>query len=139
MVRYDLKTMAIASGFQAFHITGAHRLLRRLTGAIGAVLMMHHVRPEPPPAFAPNQALVITPTFLANAIRIIRNEGFEIIDLDQALRRVATSTDSSRFVVLTFDDGYRDFSDHALPVLRRLSAPFTIYVTPGFIERRLRP
>ncbi len=45
---------------------------------------------------------------------------------------------SAPFAVLTFDDGYRDQMVHAVPVLARHQAPFTLYVTPGFAERRAR-
>ena len=39
------------------------------------------------------------------------------------------------FVALTFDDGYRDTVDFALPVLERHQAPFAVYVATGFAER----
>jgi len=39
-------------------------------------------------------------------------------------------------LVLTFDDGYRNNLTHALPVLRRFSAPMTVFVPTGKIERR---
>ena len=37
--------------------------------------------------------------------------------------------------VITFDDAYQDFSTHALPLLRDLNLPATLYVPTGFIER----
>ncbi len=38
------------------------------------------------------------------------------------------------FAALTFDDGYRDNVEHALPILRRHGTPFTVYVTSGFAD-----
>lgn len=35
-------------------------------------------------------------------------------------------------VLLTFDDAYQDFADHAWPVLRRLNAPVTLFVPTSF-------
>lgn len=36
--------------------------------------------------------------------------------------------------VVTFDDAYRSFLDHALPVLQRLGVPAVVYVPSGLIE-----
>ena len=37
-------------------------------------------------------------------------------------------------VVVTFDDGTADFLDHALPVLRDLAIPATLYVATAFVD-----
>jgi peptidoglycan/xylan/chitin deacetylase (PgdA/CDA1 family) len=37
-------------------------------------------------------------------------------------------------IAVTFDDGFRDNLDVASPILARLGIPFTVFVTPGFIE-----
>jgi peptidoglycan/xylan/chitin deacetylase (PgdA/CDA1 family) len=39
-------------------------------------------------------------------------------------------------IVVTFDDGTADFSDHALPVLERHGVPATLFVATDFVERR---
>jgi peptidoglycan/xylan/chitin deacetylase (PgdA/CDA1 family) len=36
-------------------------------------------------------------------------------------------------IVLTFDDGYRDFYDHVLPVLVRHGVPALLYLATGFV------
>jgi peptidoglycan/xylan/chitin deacetylase (PgdA/CDA1 family) len=41
---------------------------------------------------------------------------------------------SRRFACITFDDGYRDNRDHALPVMREFDAPLTVYVASDFAE-----
>jgi peptidoglycan/xylan/chitin deacetylase (PgdA/CDA1 family) len=51
-----------------------------------------------------------------------------VLSLDEALRQ-----GSSGGVVLTFDDGYRDFHRHVLPVLDRLRIPAVLYLASGFV------
>ena len=43
------------------------------------------------------------------------------------------STPDEAAVALTFDDGYRDVLEHALPVLREHGFPSTVFVVPGAI------
>ena len=103
----------------------------------GAILMFHHVRPWVERGFAPNRLLEITPEFLEAILVHLRRNSIDIVTLDEAMVRLAAPTDR-RFVVLTFDDGYRDNRDFALPILTRHSAPFTLYTVPGFANRSAR-
>lgn len=122
-----------------FGATGAHRLAAPLTQGVGAILMFHRVRPGSGDAFAPNAGLEITPPFLDGVLHHVRARGYEILPLDAALARLRSGRSPPQpFVVLTFDDGYRDLVDHALPLLARHRAPFTAYLTPGFADRTAR-
>jgi peptidoglycan/xylan/chitin deacetylase (PgdA/CDA1 family) len=131
-----LKDRIIGAGFAAFRVTGLHRLAGAATRGQGAVLMFHNVRPwrPPTPGFTPNRLLEITPEFLDETLVLIKRMGFDIVTLDEALRRLAEG-DARPFVALTFDDGYRDNVDFALPVLERHRAPFAVYVATGFADR----
>ena len=59
----------------------------------------------------------------------LAQSGVPVVALDQVL-----SVRGS--VALTFDDGYRNFADVALPVLERLQFPATLFVVSGFCGRR---
>jgi peptidoglycan/xylan/chitin deacetylase (PgdA/CDA1 family) len=131
-----LKDRVIGAGFAAFRLTGMHRLAGAATRGRGAVLMFHNVRPwrPPTPGFTPNRLLEITPEFLDETLVLIKRMGFDIVTLDEALRRLAEGG-ARPFVALTFDDGYRDTVDFALPVLERHQAPFAVYIATGFADR----
>jgi peptidoglycan/xylan/chitin deacetylase (PgdA/CDA1 family) len=131
------KQQTIAAGFAVFRATGLHRLLAPLTRGQGAVLMLHHVRPWAAEAFAPNRLLEIEPAFLDASLSRIKALGFEVVSMDAALERLLTPG-ARPFVTLTFDDGYRDNVTHALPILERHGAPFTLFVTTGFADRSAR-
>ena len=56
--------------------------------------------------------------------------------LTEAARRLREG--GPPFAALTFDDGYRDTRDVALPILERHGAPATVFLAPGLIERSAR-
>jgi len=58
---------------------------------------------------------------------------YELVDLET----VATTSDSSRKrVAITFDDGFRNVYENALPVLDEFDAPATLFVCPAFLDGR---
>ena len=59
----------------------------------------------------------------------LAQSGVPVVALDQVL-----SVRGS--VALTFDDGYRNFADVALPMLEKLKFPATLFVVSGFCGRR---
>jgi peptidoglycan/xylan/chitin deacetylase (PgdA/CDA1 family) len=105
-------------------------------GGLGAIFTLHRVRPARDDAFQPNRLLEVTPHFLAATIAKVRARGLDIVDLDEARRRLVTPGRHRRFVVFTLDDGYRDNLDFALPIFRAANAPFTIYVPSAFPSGR---
>ena len=54
--------------------------------------------------------------------------------MDEVHQRLIERKFSRRFACFTFDDGYRDNRDFALPVMREFDAPFTVYVASDFAE-----
>lgn len=111
---------------------GVHRLARR--GVSGAILMLHRVRQESDRRWLADPGLWVTDRHLATLIRALKRQGYAIVPLDQALDRLA-QPDGRPFVCLTFDDGYGDFHDIALPVLAAEQVPAALYVTSGFVDR----
>jgi peptidoglycan/xylan/chitin deacetylase (PgdA/CDA1 family) len=132
-----LKQGLIGAGFAAFKASGLHRLAARVTRGQGAILMFHHVRPATAREFNPNGLLEITPEFFDAVLTRVKALGFEIVSLDEAVSRLGRSGDKP-FVALTFDDGYRDNAEFALPILQKHDAPFTLFVTTGFDDRSAR-
>lgn len=124
------KHRVIASGFAAIAATRADRWLAPLARGLGAIMMFHHVRPARGEGFAPNALLEVTPGHLDRTLALVRRLGLDIVPLDAVPGRLARR--EGGFVALTFDDGYRDNRDHALPVLERYGAPWTLFVTTGF-------
>ena len=134
-----LKHRIISLGFSALAVTRADEWLSPLARGRGAILMFHHVRPARDDPFQPNALLEVTPGHLDRLLGLVRDLGFAIVPLDEVPDRLADRRgDAGRFVALTFDDGYRDNRDHALPILKRHAAPWTMFVTSDYASGRGR-
>lgn len=130
----SLKHDVFRAAFRVISATGAHRMAGPRLRGKGAILMLHNVRPWQEREFAPNRLLEITPDFLDGVLDRCRAAGFDLIGMDAVRGRLA-DPHASPFVAVTFDDGYVDTLDVALPVLRKHGAPATVYVTPGYADR----
>lgn len=81
------------------------------------ILMYHSVAPDGPSGFARYR---VSPAALEAQLRYLRDAGFRSVTLDEWRRaKEAWTPLDGRAVMLTFDDGYRDFADHAWPLLKR--------------------
>lgn len=130
----QLRNNVIRAGLDALYFTGAHHVLRPILAGVGTIFMLHHVRPARDDMFQPNRHLEITPDFLREVLAHVRALGVDIVSMDEAHRRMRERDFARRFACFTFDDGYRDNRDHALPVMRDRNAPFTVYVASDFAE-----
>ena len=58
---------------------------------------------------------------------------YHVIDMQSALEAIVSGAPlPRRAVLITFDDGYPDFLEHAWPVLRELRLPATLFVPTAF-------
>lgn len=129
------KRQFFSAGFWVLRHTWLSRALAPLTQGCGVIFTLHNVRPQPQIPFQPNGHLAITPEFLGQVVDLLRQRGYRIVSLTEAVDRLTLGYGDERFAVLTFDDGYRDNLDHAYPVLKALDAPFTLFITSGLIDR----
>lgn len=122
----------IRAGLEALYFSGAHMWLRPVFSGLGAIFTLHHVRPAHAARFQPNRHLEVAPEFLREMLTHLRANDIEIIALDELHHRLLQRNFSRRFACFTFDDGYRNNRDFALPIMREFDAPFTVFVTGDF-------
>jgi peptidoglycan/xylan/chitin deacetylase (PgdA/CDA1 family) len=130
----QLRNHVIRAGLGALYFTGAHFLLRPIFAGVGAIFMLHHVRPRRDAAFQPNHHLEVAPEFLRAMLSHLRSRDIDIVTMDEVHQRLVERNFSRRFACFTLDDGYRDNRDFALPVMREFDAPLTVYVASDFAE-----
>ncbi|MEU2559716.1 polysaccharide deacetylase family protein [Streptomyces longispororuber] len=77
--------------------------------------------------------ITVSPDRLDSQLARLRRRGLRGVSVAELLR----ARDEGRahgLVGLTFDDGYQDFVDHALPLLRRHDCTATLFVLPGRLD-----
>lgn len=129
-----IKYSSVRLALRMMHGAGFHKIGGGWSRGLGVILTMHHVRPATNEAFAPSGILEITPEFLDEVIVYLKNEGYDIIPMSDVPERIRGADGQNPFAALTFDDGYRDNAQYALPILRKHNVPCTVYVARGFVE-----
>lgn len=114
------------------YFSGVPWLRGRRAGGAGVVLRFDRVRPRRSDRFQPLKAEEITPKFLDRTIRALKRWNYDIVPLDEVMRRAVTLTQPRRFVCLTFDGAYKDLIASAYPVLANHGVPFAVYVPTAF-------
>jgi peptidoglycan/xylan/chitin deacetylase (PgdA/CDA1 family) len=94
-----------------------------------SILIFHRVLPAPDPLF-PGEQHGERFDRLCTWVR----RWFNVVALDEACRRLAEHSLPARALAITFDDGYADNHDVAVPILRRHGLPATVFVATGFLD-----
>ena len=94
-----------------------------------SVLIFHRVLPEPDPLF-PDEMHARRFDELCGWLK----SWFTVLPLDQAVARVSTGTLPARAACITFDDGYADNHDVAMPILQRHGLTATFFIATGFLD-----
>jgi peptidoglycan/xylan/chitin deacetylase (PgdA/CDA1 family) len=80
--------------------------------------------------------LYLPPAALRARFEMIRDNGYRVLPLREAVDRLRSGTLPPRSIALTFDDGMRDFLDVGLPLLKEFGFPATVYVTTYYAEKQ---
>ena len=94
------------------------------------VILHYHRVPEVPDPLNPD--LLDRPLFAMHMQALA--EVFNVLPLSDALAQLRDGTLPPRAVVITFDDGYADNFQVALPVLQHYRLPAAFFVAAGFLD-----
>ncbi len=123
--------MAIAAYRNAMREAGSWASLRREFGMRLPVLLYHHVGPKGTRA---HPELTVSPQRFERQVRWLAMRGYTGITAADWLRWVRQGKPlPPKPILLTFDDGYADLGEHALPVLRRYGFSAVVYIITGKI------
>lgn len=91
------------------------------------IFFYHRVADEPDP-------LATSPRRFADQMALLAAEGYRVVDVLEAVGLLASGGEIGRVAGLSFDDGYRDVAQHAVPVLERHGFRATVFVATGVVD-----
>lgn len=94
------------------------------------ILLYHRVADDPDP-------LAVSPRRFREQMDHLASAGYRVVGLTEALELLDPAVPAPRTLALTFDDGFADLRDEALPVLAQHGFRATVYVTTGVADGRL--
>jgi peptidoglycan/xylan/chitin deacetylase (PgdA/CDA1 family) len=115
--------------------TPRFQFVRTYYAGLGSCLLYHRItRGERSSAeFSPYRGLTVSAERFTAQMRYL-SDNFRCLALPEFVARLRRGTLLPRSVAVTFDDGYRDNLEVALPILERFQVPATIFVTTRFVE-----
>ena len=79
--------------------------------------------------------LSIAPAALRRQLAALRDENWRSLSISEYLARVNGGVREPRTLLITFDDGYRNFAEHGLPLLKEFGFTATLFVPVDFIGK----
>lgn len=100
------------------------------------ILMYHQVAPRPLPVL---RKYVVTPKAFAAHMKWLAMTGYVPITLDTLIaHRTGRCPLPSRPIVITFDDGFQDCVEYAVPILQTLGFTAIFYLVAGLVGKTSR-
>jgi len=99
------------------------------------VLLYHSVCTEPAPLM---RDFTVTPTQFREHLSFLASEGYDTLTVTDYARLLTSpvATLPDRLVVITFDDGFADFVEHAAPALAEAEMAATMYISTAYVGGR---
>jgi peptidoglycan/xylan/chitin deacetylase (PgdA/CDA1 family) len=92
------------------------------------VLCYHNLAPQS------KGRMILAAKVFEEQMRYLKKQGYRVVNLKEFLEFVSLKRQlPRRSVLLTFDDGYRSFSQYALPVLKELGFTATLFVYTDYV------
>lgn len=98
------------------------------------ILMYHSISESPKPVKHPYFSTTTTPMVFKAHLNFLKEQNYKIINLNQISGYLKQDVNEQKLAVITFDDGYRDFYDNALPLLKEFGFTATVFVPSGLIS-----
>jgi len=98
------------------------------------ILMYHSISDNLFAKSHPYYQINTLPEVFAQQMRWLRNEGYRTLDTTELIAALENSEVLSKKVVITFDDGYRDFYTEAMDVLKQCGFRATIYLATDRVK-----
>lgn len=118
-----------------------HPLLRSFPFRAARIpILMYHSLSETERGSASSYYETVTsPRVFADQMKFLHEGGYRTISLNEAFQFVHDAgRDPAKVVVITFDDGYRDFATQGLAILRQYGFGATVFLPTAYIGDSVR-
>jgi len=121
--------LAKAGGTRARSAAWLMRTRGRLDTSGLRILFYHRVSDD-------RDELAVGPGSFAEQMDYLASEAYGVVDLLSAIDLLESGKPLARTVALTFDDGFLDLAEHALPILSEHGFRGTVFVAPAVTDGR---
>jgi peptidoglycan/xylan/chitin deacetylase (PgdA/CDA1 family) len=121
--------------YALLYAVGAHHFFRYFNGRALTVLLYHGVAPETGQGIYNYKGKHISPEAFKRHLDFVARY-YTVLPLDESFRRFRERTLPRHALAITFDDGYRNFYTHALPLLKESGMPATIFLATDFVLKK---
>lgn len=104
----------------------------------GAPVLMYHSISDGTENVHPYYQTTTSPRVFSEQMRFLSENRYSVIGLGELVTAMRQGKSLSGCVVITFDDGFRDFYVHAFPVLQRYGFSATMFLPTDYIGRTER-
>ncbi len=113
----------------AFLLTSITALLSSYSTQAATIVLYHHVSETTP------KSTSVSPKQFAEHLQMIDELGLKVVPLTTIVNAIKTNaTVDHKWIAITFDDGFRNVYDNALPMLKKRKWPFTVFVNPHMVK-----
>lgn len=98
------------------------------------ILMYHRISSAPESGVHPYFRVNTSAATFDAQLRFLKTNGYSAVNLDQATGLLTRPQKRLKPVVITFDDGYRDFYTDAFPLLQKYGFTATVFLPTGYID-----
>jgi peptidoglycan/xylan/chitin deacetylase (PgdA/CDA1 family) len=103
------------------------------------ILMYHSISDDPQPGVSPYYKTTTSPAVFEQHLQRLSAAGYRSVHIDEAVRALQSGVPrNEKTVVITFDDGFRDFYDLAFPILKRLGHTASMFLPTAFVANDRR-
>ncbi len=103
-------------------------------GNVRIPILMYHAVQEGQSDARPYYEVNVSPATFASQMRQLRSAGYHAVGLEQALQAIKDGAADQKLVVITFDDGFRDFYETAFPILAECHFTATVFLMTGYMD-----
>ena len=128
-----IKRRLILAIFHICKLAGLFALARRLTRHDLRILCYHGFVLDDEDRF--RGSLFVSRDFLDRRMRYLRDHGYAVLPLDEAVDRLEAGTLPRDPLTITIDDGFHSVHAVARPVLDAYHFPSTLYLTSYYFEK----